>query len=148
MFRIESENELLECFRSLDRESVVLAKETKFPIFVRDYFTWVEPSGARAYLVFPDAMSGKLLGISFRRDQSRGASPYFCEWCHSTGSSAEIGLLTADASARRRVGVSACLDLGCAEKLEARSNLTGENSRYLARGVIEKMSEFARKSLF
>jgi hypothetical protein len=131
MFRIESEKELLACFRPIDRDAVTLAKSTEFPLYVRDYFTWVEPSGARTYLVFPDAASGKLLGISFRRDQPRGASPYFCEWCHSVGSSAEI-----------------CLDLRCAEKLETRSNLTGENARHLARGVIGKMSEFARKSIF
>jgi hypothetical protein len=148
MFRIESEKALLDCFRPIDRSTVAPTKSMEFPLYVRDYFTWVEPSGARTYLVFPDTASGKLLGVSFRRDQPRGASPYFCEWCHSVGSSAEIGLLTADASERRRVGISACLDLRCVDKLETRSNLTGENARHLARGVIEKMSEFARKSIF
>ena len=148
MFRLESEKELRECFRPLDRDSMEVPRTMTFPVYVRDYLAWGESSGVRTFLVFSEPESGKHLGVSFRRNPG-GITPMgFCQWCHSTGSSVDIGLLTADASARKRVGVHVCLDLRCIEKLEARSNMTGENSRLLARAVIEKMAEFARQALF
>jgi hypothetical protein len=148
MFKIESEKDLLECFRPLDRSAVAPAKDMKFPLFVRDFLAWPEASGARTFLVFPDPASEKLLGVSFRRDQPRGPGPHFCEWCHSTGTANEIGLLTADSSAKRRVGVHTCLGLECVAKIEGRSYLTGENARKAVKDVVAKMAEFARKTLF
>lgn len=148
MFRIESEAQLLECFRPLDRGTVVAAKDFAYPLFVKDYLAWGDPGGARTFLVFSEAGSTKPLGISFRRASTPGAPAHLCDWCHSPGGSYEIGLLVAEATDRRRVGVNACLDLGCARKLEDRSERSGENARLLMRGLLEKASRFARQSLF
>lgn len=148
MFRIESEKELRDCFRPIDRDAIELTSEMKFPIYVRDYLSWVEPSGARTYLVYESPDSEKTFGIAFKRNPGRPSPTNFCEWCHSVGASSEIGLLSADASDRRRVGINLCLDLSCVSKLEARSSLTGENSRHLARELVAKFSDFAKRTLF
>jgi hypothetical protein len=70
-----------------------------------------------------------------------------CDWCHAYGSSDEIGLLTAEASSKRRVGVHLCLDLRCGEKLETAANLAGRNPRVLAGRLVERMVRFAQEGL-
>jgi len=149
MFRIDSEKDLLESFRPCDRGSVTSPENVTFPLFVRDYLTWTEPSGVRTYLVYAGAESpAKTLGIAFRSDQGRSAVSQHCEWCKSFGGSGEIGLLTAEASERKRVGIHLCRSLNCQEKLESRSNLSGENSRMLAKKLLTEISAFARRHLF
>ncbi|MBS1963281.1 MAG: FBP domain-containing protein [Bdellovibrionales bacterium] len=148
MFRIENENDLRDAFRNLDRDAVEIPADFRFPIYVRDYLAWRESSGARVFLVFAEPEQRKTFGIAFRADQSRGVAPHHCEWCHSTGGSSEIGLLTANASDRKRVGLHLCLDLTCLGKLESRANLSGENSRVIARRLTANMMDFARRTLF
>src|SRR5690606_16164326 len=108
MFRIDSEKELRECFREIDRDAIELTAEMIFPVYVRDYLAWVEPSGARTYLIYEEPTSGKRLGIAFKRNPGRASPTNFCQWCHSMGASSEIGLLSADVSDHRRVGVNLC----------------------------------------
>jgi hypothetical protein len=149
MFLIKTEKELLQAFRPRDREKVELPEGIKFPLFVRDYLTWVEPAGTRVFLVLPSpGSSRKPMGIAFRRDaQGGGAVSHMCDWCHAYGSSNEIGLLTTDVNSKRRVGVNLCLDLRCKEKLEAAADLSGRNPRDFTNALMERMTHFAREAL-
>jgi hypothetical protein len=148
MFRIENEAELRDAFRTLDRDTVEIPTHFRFPIYVRDYLTWKESSGARTYLVIAEPEQRKTFGVAFRADGPRGVAPHHCEWCHSPGGAADIGLLTTDASDRRRVGLHLCLDLSCLEKMSSRANLSGENTRLLSRRLMTTMLDFARRYLF
>ncbi|PTL84320.1 FBP domain-containing protein [Vitiosangium sp. GDMCC 1.1324] len=150
MFLIQTEEDLLRAFRPRDRQTVEVPKGTRFPLFVRDYLTWVEPAGTRVFLVLPSPGNSKQpMGIAFRRDSHGGASPSpcMCEWCHSYGPANEIGMLTTDVNSKRRVGVSLCLDLRCKEKLETAADLSGRNSRDLTKVLMERMHHFAREAL-
>jgi hypothetical protein len=69
MFRIETEKELQNAFRSRDRKHVEPPKGTQFPLFVRDYLSWMDPYGVRVFLVFTAPAAQKPTGIAFRRDE-------------------------------------------------------------------------------
>jgi len=152
MFRIQSEDELRSCFRDLDQENVFLYHEMKFPLVAKDYLTWVEPSGVRAYLVFQDESFKSPFGLVFRRDQTLGpAVAAMCDWCHAVRSGNEIGIMTATSSSRKRVGVSLCRDLSCATKIREEPGvndfLSSTSSQERVRRVIQKMASFARREL-
>jgi hypothetical protein len=149
MFRIETEKEFLNAFRSRDRKHVEPPKGTKFPLFVRDYFAWVDPYGVRVFLVFTAPGSKRPTGIAFRRDQGgdKNLVPHVCEWCRSHGTSDQVGLLTTDVDSKRRVGVSLCLDLRCNERLETTANLAGRSVMDETRNLIERMARFAKEGL-
>lgn len=148
MFRIESEKELLHAFRSRDRKFVELPKGTRFPLFIRDYLAWVDPYGVRVFLVFTAPGGKQPTGIAFRRDQQGDTTlvPQLCDWCR-TSTGAEIGLLTTDVDAKRRVGVNLCLDLRCGERLESMTNLAGRSVLDGTRSLLERMARFAREAL-
>jgi hypothetical protein len=148
MFRIESERDLLHAFRLRDRKSVELPKGLQFPLFVRDYLAWTEPTGTRVFLVLPSPAGSLPLGITFRRDAPGGGlGASMCDWCHAYGSAHEIGLLTTDVSSKRRVGVCLCVDLRCKEKLESEADRTGRHPRELMKPMMERMLRFAREAL-
>jgi hypothetical protein len=112
MFLIQNEAELRGFFRELDQPEVILSEELKFPLKVRDYLHWLEPSQCRVYLVFKDPSFKAPLGLVFRRDQTMGPSvAAMCEWCHAVRSGNEIGILTATCDSKKRIGVSLCRDL-------------------------------------
>ncbi len=148
MFKIENESELRQCFRPIDRDTLEIPGRIKFPLFVRDYLAWRESSGHRTYLVVTDPESQKTLGVAFRNDSASTPVTRHCEWCHSSGGSSQIGLLVADASDRKSVGIHLCRDLSCQAKLESRSQLTGENTRLLARTLNGRISDFLKRCLF
>jgi hypothetical protein len=149
MFRIETEKELLNAFRSRDRKFVELPKGSRLPLFVRDYLAWVDPYGVRVFLVFQAPGSARPTGIAFRRDQQgdKALGPRVCDWCRSAGGAEQIGLLTTDVDSKRRVGVNLCLDLRCGEKLEAAMNLSGRSVLDETRRMLERMSRFASEAL-
>lgn len=149
MFRIETERELLNAFRSRDRKHVELPKGTKLPLFVRDYLAWVDPYGVRVFLVFTAPGSTKPTGIAFRRDQQgdKNLAPAVCDWCRSPGTSDQVGLLTTDVDSKRRVGVGLCLDLRCGERLEAATNRAGGSLLDENKRLIERMARFANEAL-
>ncbi|MCI0572128.1 MAG: FBP domain-containing protein [Myxococcaceae bacterium] len=149
MFRLETEEALLNAFRPRDRKHVERPKDLHFPLFVRDYLAWVDPTGTRAYLVFTEPHSHRPMGIAFRRDQQGSATPVsrMCDWCHAYGSAQEIGLLTAEVSSRRRVGVCLCMDLRCGEKLETAANLAGRSPREQAHKLLDRIARFAHEGL-
>lgn len=153
MFKINSEKELLESFRSIDRDQVQLPSDIGFPLAVKNYHSWLEPSGHRAFLVFEDPQSLKPLGVVFRRTTTPSEyGPVMCDWCHSVRGRGSVNMMTAAVSPDRRVGVYLCSDLKCGEEIQKppgvndlRESLdTGERTQALMR----RMYEFAKKNLF
>ncbi|WNG16235.1 FBP domain-containing protein [Cystobacter fuscus] len=149
MFLIDTEKEFLGAFRSRDRKFVEPPKGTQFPLFVRDYLSWVDPHGVRVFLVFAPPGGKKPTGIAFRRDQQgdKTLALRVCDWCRSSGSADQIGLLTTDVDSKRRVGVNLCLDLRCNERLESATNLAGRNALDENRQLLERMARFATEAL-
>ncbi|MDY7233057.1 FBP domain-containing protein [Hyalangium rubrum] len=149
MFRLETDRALIESFSPRDRRVIEMPSAIAFPLFVRDYLAWTETSGARVYLVFTAPGSRKPIGIIFRRDSpDRGIpSSRICDWCHTHGSSIEVGLLTTDATSKRRVGVSLCVDLRCKEKLEEAADRSGRHPRAAIEQLKERMFRFAHEAL-
>lgn len=152
MFKIQNESELRQCFRDSERNEVLLNEALHFPVFVKDYLTWLEPSGVRAYLVFKGESFKAPLGMIFRRDQTMGPSvAAMCEWCHSVRSGNEIGILTVQTQKRKRLGISLCRDLSCAEKIRSTPGASDFNSTLstqerLSR-LAQKMTLFAQREL-
>lgn len=149
MFRLETDRSLVESFGPHDRRAIEMPADVTFPLFVRDYLAWTETSGARVYLVFSAPGTRRPIGIIFRRDSrdSGVQGSRICDWCHSYGSSSEVGLLTTDASRKRRVGVHLCVDLRCKEKLEDAADRTGRHPREAMEQLQERMFRFAHEAL-
>lgn len=149
MFRIETEKDFLNAFRSRDRKVVEPPKGTRFPLFVRDYLAWVDPYGVRVFLVFTAPGGQRPIGIAFRRDQQgdKALALRVCDWCRTSGSADQVGLLTTDVDSKRRVGVNLCLDLRCNERLEATTNMAGGSVLDENRQLIERMTRFADEAL-
>lgn len=152
MIRITSENELLNLFRPIDRDEVQVPADMTFPLIVRDYIKWIEPSGHRAYLVFLDPDQPQALGVVFRRTSSSDSPAQMCQWCHSVRSGNGVGLLTSSSGTRRRVGLYLCRDLGCKEQLtegprvnDMRETLDVEQKM---QRVLRRMADFAKGNLF
>ena len=152
MFKISSETELLGSFRAHDRESVDVPLEFKFPLVVKDYLTWLEPSGNRVYLVFKDRPLAQSLGVVFRRDQGTSSAATMCEWCHCVRDGGGVGLLMATASSKTSIGIHLCRDLSCKEKVRATPGvhdyppILDEPAKI--RKIISRMADFARRELF
>lgn len=150
---LESPLATLETFRPFERDEVFFPPTLQFPISVKDTVSWVEPSGARAYLVYND--QNRLFGVVFRRDTG-GVTPAaaMCEWCHSVRSSGSIGLLTATASGNRRVGVYLCRDLDCKDKLladapgvnDVPSTMRSIDARM--QRIVARITEFSKRTLY
>lgn len=149
MFRLETDRALIHSFRSRDQRVIEMPPDLTFPLFVRDYLAWTETSGARVYLVFTAPGSHKPIGLIFRRDsQDSGAlGSRICDWCHSSGSSSEVGLLTTDVNNKRRVGVHLCVDLRCKEKLEDAADRSGRHPLQALKQLQERMFRFAHEAL-
>jgi hypothetical protein len=152
MIRIVNETQLKEFFRNLDQDEVSTIG-LKFPMGLKDYTSWLEPSGHRVYLVFRDTESQKPRGIVFTRTHSHtdGISK-MCDWCHSVRGGDSIGLLSARASQNLTIGVELCTDLSCKEKLahtpgvnDVRETLSPDEK---IERLLKKMSDFARHHLF
>lgn len=149
MFRFETDRGLIESFRPRDRRVIEMPQDISFPLFVRDYLAWTETSGARVYLIFSAPGTRKPIGIIFRRDTSAGGerTSSLCEWCHTYGSSHEVGLLTTDVNSKRRVGVHLCLDLRCKEKLEDAADRAGRHPNEVLEQLQARMFRFAQEAL-
>lgn len=152
VFKISNEQELKECFRPLDREEVIVPQDFHYPAIVKDYLTWVEPSGYRVYLVFSDRLGAPPLGIVFRRDQSAGTAAAMCEWCHSVRTGDGVSVLSANSSSRKRVGLHLCRDLSCKEKAESEPGVhdfpISQSPQEKIKRIIGKMAAFARREIF
>jgi len=156
MIRIASETELLDSFRTLDRDEVELPANFSFPMLVKDYLTWSDPGGHRVYLVFSepgsDPKKRNSLGIVFRRSSSGTVPPQMCEWCHSVRGGDGVMLLTATASTHKRVGIHLCRDLSCKDKAESAPGANdfpeSLSARERTQRILQRMSQFARRAIF
>jgi hypothetical protein len=147
MFLIQSESDLRNAFRPRERDQVAVPPELRFPLLVRGCRSWVDPAGFRTFLVLEEPQSKRPLGIVFQRDHGGAPVSAMCDWCHSPGSSMDIGLLTTEVSSKRRVGVNVCLDLRCAEKVEEAANLAGKSALDLHDQLVARMVRFAHEGL-
>lgn len=148
MFRIRTEEELRTCFRPKDLKAFELGDGMTFPLFVRDVFSWVEPQGARAHVVFLPPGEVRPVGLSFRRDQgSRAEGGVMCDWCHIHGSPDQVSMLMCTASSKRRVGVLLCRDLQCAQRVEDAADRAGRNVAAARGAVVQRMWRFAQEGL-
>lgn len=153
MIRIASEEEMKQAFRPIDQGEVQFPSEMMFPLLVRDYLAWVEPSGHRTYLVFADPQGQKPKGIVFKRGhQSADAPAAMCDWCHSVRGKGSVGMMTVTVSKTNRIGLYLCRDLSCKEKLEKPPSANDVFETYPIEDkkvrLLSRMSDFARRHLF
>ena len=147
MFKLDNEAALLAAFRPKDQKGLELTAGQPFPIIVRGYFAWTHPAGGRVYLVFA-VPGGVPTGIAFETNGGAGpAVPHMCDWCHSSGTGTEMGLLTARVNSKKRVGVHLCTDLSCRRKLEEAADLQGISAEPAMEKLISRMGRFAQEAL-
>jgi hypothetical protein len=147
MFKLDTEQALLDAFRPKDRKAVEVTSDVKLPALVRDYLAWSHPSGAYTYLVFA-VPGGAPTGIVFETNGGPGPPvPQMCDWCHSSGLGNQIGLLTARLNAKKRVGVNVCTDLSCRSKLEDEANRSGRSVVPMLEKLVARMGRFASEAL-
>lgn len=96
-FSIESEKDLVSSFRLRDQKKLVLPAGLKFPLHIRSYFTWSEPTGS------------------------------MCGWCHSYGSPDEVGMMSVSFNSNTSAAYILCQNLRCIEKIEEAANLSGKS---------------------
>jgi hypothetical protein len=131
---------------------VQIPSDFKFPLAVKNFTRWVEPSGHRLYLIYEHASQGTPVGIVFQRTHgSADAAPAMCQWCNSVRGGSGVSLLTAAAGSNRRVGIHLCTDLQCAEQEEAVPSVN-DLRESLSRPekvlrLVQRMSDFAIKNL-
>jgi hypothetical protein len=144
-FSIASEEELVNAFRLRDQKKLLLPDSFRFPMNVRSYLAWQEPSGVYTYLVFKMPNWDLPRGVAFKRSHSSGEpTGGLCNWCHAYGSSEEISMLSVTMSAKESRAYFLCQDLRCIEKIEEASMLGGKNpEKYIAELYhrIEKLFE-------
>ena len=110
--QIASEEELVACFRRIDRRDVLLGEDVRFPLALARVVTW--SYGNRTFLVLRQRDTDAPLGVVFRRtavDAARSQS--MCAWCQRSRARSEVLLLSARVTARRTVGQYLCRDLSC-----------------------------------
>lgn len=125
-FALESEENLLRCFRDRDQKKLVLPKNLPFPMGIRSYLTWKESSGVYTYLVFKKPNWDLPKGLVFKRVNAE-FSGGLCSWCNSYGSSEEIGILSVAVNSSVSFSYVICSDLRCIEKIEEMAALAGKN---------------------
>lgn len=128
LFSIASEEELIKSFRPRDQKKLLLPEKMKFPLNVRSYFTWRDPSGVYTYLVCKMPNWDMPRGVAFKKTSPSG-DPVggLCNWCHSYGTSDEIGLLSVAMSSNVSNSYYLCQDLNCIEKIEDATARAGKD---------------------
>lgn len=134
LFTISSEQELILSFRNHDQKKLILPEKLKFPLNVRSYFTWKEPSGVYTYLVIRLPNWDTPRGVAFKRTPSTGEPVGgLCSWCNAYGSSEDIGMMSVTMSSSVSVSYLICQDISCIEKLEDAATLSGKDpEKYIA----------------
>lgn len=143
---------MIELFRPLDQDQVIVPTTMRFPLAVKDYVSWREPSGHRTYLVFNDPVRNQPLGVVFERSHGSQKVPMMCEWCHSVRPQSDVALMTATASEKRRVGVHLCSDLLCKERILGAPGINDMretlNQQEKIQRLLLKMINFSGRYLF
>jgi hypothetical protein len=153
MLRLRDADQLRETFRAVDQDEIYLPPDLTFPIGVRDYFAWVEPSGARIYLVFIEPYTDLKLGVVFRRARRPADAPAaMCQWCHAVRVGGAVSLLTAAIDRDRRVGLYLCADLNCRENALSPPGvhdlLESIPAEERVKRIRVRMGAFVRRNLF
>lgn len=147
-FELHSETELLNVFRKKDKEKVVLPRAMKFPVRVRFYHAWTEPSGVYTYLIFKKSGWEAPRGVVFKRGAtgSHNSPTRLCDWCHAYGRADQIGMMRVVVNPKVTLGMMICLDLSCEEKLESMANIAGRSLEELTDRMCERIGQFFEKS--
>lgn len=128
LFTIASEEELFECFRPRDQAKLLVPDNLRFPLNVRSYLTWREPSGVYTYLVIKMPNWDLPRGVAFKRTAAGGElMGGLCSWCHSYGTSEEIGMLSVTMNSSVSSSYFLCKDLSCIEKIEDTAARAGKD---------------------
>jgi hypothetical protein len=112
MYSVETEADLLRCFRQLDRGDVELAPDLELPLTVDGALSW--SFGPRVYLLLGGQGGALPRGVVFHRNG--GATPSvatMCQWCHRVGDRGRVKLLAVRAGSRRWIGQYLCSELDC-----------------------------------
>jgi len=116
MIIVQNKEELLNSFRTLDRDQVSHLPQGGFPLAMRPYLSWSEPSHHKAFLLFPH--ESRPVGAVFRSSQGGGNHAQFCQWCHAVKPPQGIELLVAQASLKTSVGVWVCKGISCKDSMK------------------------------
>lgn len=128
LFSLESEADLVKTFRLRDQKKLILPDNLEFPLNIRSYFTWKEPSGVYTYLVFKNPNWDMPRGVAFKRTPpSAEPTGGLCNWCHAYGTSDQIGLLSVTMNAEVSFSYFLCQDLTCIEKIEENCARSGKD---------------------
>lgn len=142
-FSIASEKEFLQAFRVRDQKKLILPEGLEFPLNIRSYFTWKEPSGVYTYLIFKKPNWDLPRGVAFKRTPSSAESTGgLCNWCHSYGSSDQIGMLSVAMSSNVSLSYFLCQDLSCIEKIEENCARSGKDPEKYIEDLYYKMEKF------
>lgn len=140
-FEIDSEDDLLKAFSIKDQKKLVLPSKFVYPLRTPYYFTWTSPEGHYVYLVFKKPQWSEPRGAVFRRGKPlAGPTSSMCDWCHSFGSSDEIGMLLTSLTDRKTIGMMLCLDLTCIDKTETIALIAGKNFERLADKICDDIA--------
>ena len=147
-FTLRSDDDLLATFRTKDQRAVVLPKRGPYPVSVEHYFAWTEPSGVYTYLVFKRSDWEIPRGLVFQRNgKGNYHSPAgMCHWCHSTGPSDEIALLSTQIDSHTVGGAWLCLDLSCLLRIEEQAGLAGRPADRRIQKLMHKIGEFYQQT--
>lgn len=146
-FQISSEEDLIQTFRPKDHDLVILPRPLTYPLNIQHYIAWGESSGNYTYLVFKRPNWELPRGLVFRRTPTQQTTSNLCDWCHSYGSTEDIGMLTVRINAELTVGQYLCVNLDCLEKLETQITSTGKNFDTLAEQVCQKIERFYERTI-
>ena len=127
-FSLASKEDLIRAFRLKDQAKLILPDNFRFPMNVRSYLTWKEPSGVYTYLVFQTPSWDLPRGVAFKKT-STGGEPIggLCSWCHAYGTSEDIGLMSVNMSPQVSTSYLICQDLRCIEKIAEACTLAGKS---------------------
>lgn len=144
-FMIASEQELIFSFRPRDQRKLIVPVGLRFPVAVNSYFRWIESSGVYTYLIFKRPNWDAPRGVAFKRSHPSGEPVGgMCNWCHSYGTSNEIGMLSVKVNSEVSLSYFLCQDLRCIEKIEENAILAGRNPEKMVEQLyyrIEKLFE-------
>ncbi|MGV3619166.1 MAG: FBP domain-containing protein [Archangium sp.] len=147
MHKLDSEQALIATFRTRDQKLVELPADLKFPLIVRDLFTWAHPAGGRLYLLFSPE-KGLPTGIVFDSNGGSGAQvPQMCSWCHSPVQGSPVAMLVTTNGSKKRVGVLVCGDLACRRHVEDDCNRAGRNVQDALKVLVSRVAAFATDAL-
>ena len=142
-FSIENETDFTNCFRLKDQKKLVLPSKLKFPMKIRSYFTWQEPSGVYTYLIYKNPSWDMPRGMALKRVHHNGEPVGgLCGWCNSYGSSEEIGTLSVAVNSKTTFAYLLCNDLRCIEKIEDLCALAGKSPEKYIDQLYQRMNRF------